>query len=219
MPQYPTAADWQKYAPTAAQVAERDQYVKEHAGELITLGAGAAIVWAVAPAVIEAAVVVQEKLDTAGDVADLAVSAAKGDVGGAVAAAAGIILPEVLEAAIDGPRMTRQAARIVESVGDAADARRVWTATDDGVILPPNTDIDAVPRASPDKRNPIWGEVHGSHPHPQGDPRAHAHGPEPDTGKRIDQPLADMMRRLDDGLRSGELRLKTGRSDRGGEIL
>ena len=95
------------------------------------------------------------------------------------------------------------------------DGRRVWTATDDGRILPPNTDIDAVPSAVPNPRDPQWIQVHGSHPH-RGDPRPHAHGPEPGTGRRIDVPLDDAMRRADDGLRSGELRLRRDRSDRGG---
>jgi RHS repeat-associated protein len=97
----------------------------------------------------------------------------------------------------------------------AADGRRVWTATDDGVVLPPNTDIDVVPTKIPNLRNPQWKQVHSSHPH-RADPRAHAHGPEPGTGRRVDAPLADTMRQIDDGLQSGELRMRSSRGDRGG---
>ena len=101
------------------------------------------------------------------------------------------------------------------TVAGGADARHVWTATDDGVVLPPGTDIDLVPTSTPDVRNPQWIAVHSSHPH-QDDVRAHAHGPEPGTGRRVDVPLADAMRRADSGLRSGELRPRRTRVDRGG---
>jgi hypothetical protein len=102
-----------------------------------------------------------------------------------------------------------------EDPAKPADARRVWTATEDGVILPPNTDIDVVPTLPLNPRNPQWASVHGSHAH-RGDPRAHAHGPEPGTGRRIDTPLADTMRNIDQRLRNGTVRLRQNRQDRGG---
>ena len=106
-----------------------------------------------------------------------------------------------------------KAARAGENV---ADARKTWTATSDGIVLPPNRDINAVPTATPNPRDPKWGQVHSSHAH-KGDPRAHAHGPEPGTGRRADLPLDSTMRRLDKGLKSGELRLRRDRRDKGGD--
>ena len=103
-----------------------------------------------------------------------------------------------------------------EAAGEtAADARKTWTATSDGKVLPPNTDINVVSTATPDPRNPQWLQVHSSHPH-KGDPRAHAHGPQTDSGKRVDVPLDNAMKRVDDGLSSGELRIRQDRSDVGG---
>ncbi|MEM6989352.1 MAG: DUF6531 domain-containing protein [Myxococcota bacterium] len=97
----------------------------------------------------------------------------------------------------------------------AASARETWTATDDGLVLPPTVDVDAVATAARDPRNPIWGQVHGSHSH-LGDVRAHAHGPEPGTGRRIEEELAAAMRRVDQGLKSGSLRPRRDRRDKGG---
>lgn len=111
---------------------------------------------------------------------------------------------------------TRSAESATDAATGAADARQTWTATDDGRVLAPGADVNAVPTSTPNPRDPQWGQVHSSHAH-RGDTRAHAHGPETGTGRRVDTPLDESMRRVDDGLKSGDLRLRRSRSDRGGE--
>lgn len=76
--------------------------------------------------------------------------------------------------------------------------------------------MNAVPTSAPDPRNPQWGQVHSSHAH-SGDSRAHAHGPEAGTGRRVDAPVAETMKRLDKGLKEGTLRERSDRKDKGGE--
>ncbi|HWB80081.1 MAG TPA: RHS repeat-associated core domain-containing protein [Nannocystaceae bacterium] len=146
------------------------------------------------------------------DLGDAAVAASNGDYTALGIGILGVVLPGHLPASKvdDAADLAKAATR---TGGD--DANRVWTATDDGRVLAPGMDVNAVPTAAPDPKNPVWGQVHSSHPH-GGDPRAHAHGPEPGTGRRVDAPLADTMRRVDDGLRSGELRHRRNRGDRGG---
>jgi hypothetical protein len=141
--------------------------------------------------------------------------AAGGDM--ALGAIPGLRAAKKLGKALDKAEDVADAAGDVgQAAKRGADGRKAWTATSDGKVLPPGADIDAVPTAAPDARRPSWGQVHSSHPH-RGDVRAHAHGPEPGTGRRADVPLDEAMRRIDEGLKSNELRLRRGRNDRGGE--
>lgn len=146
-------------------------------------------------------------IDGIGIVADAAAIAAPGVPGGAgLAIKAGRAGSNALDAG-----------RAASKVDSVADGRSVWTATSDGVVIPPGKDFDLVPTSTPNPRDPQWVQVHGSHPH-KGDPRPHAHGPEAGTGRRSDQPLAESMRRADRGIKDGTLRERVDRSDKGGTL-
>ncbi|WP_343651785.1 RHS repeat-associated core domain-containing protein [Stenotrophomonas sp.] len=175
-------------------------------------------------------------VETVWDVANIAMGASsaysnfsQGNIGAGVVDSVGVAIDTVAAAVPfvpGGAGASIKAVRIADKAMDAArrgeqgasaaaDGRKVWTATNDGVILPPGKDIDLVPTSAPNPRNPEWVQVHGSHPH-AGDPRAHAHGPDPSSGKRIDTPLAESMRKGDAGLKDGSLRHRENRQDRGG---
>ncbi|WP_286071280.1 RHS repeat-associated core domain-containing protein [Stenotrophomonas sp. 57] len=175
-------------------------------------------------------------VETVWDVANIAMGASsaysnfsQGNIGAGVVDSVGVAIDTVAAAVPfvpGGAGASIKAVRIADKAMDsarrgeqgasaAADGRKVWTATNDGVILPPGKDMDLVPTSAPNPRNPGWVQVHGSHPH-AGDPRAHAHGPDPSSGKRIDTPLAESMRKGDAGLKDGSLRHRENRQDRGG---
>ncbi|WP_313435422.1 RHS repeat-associated core domain-containing protein [Stenotrophomonas sp.] len=145
-------------------------------------------------------------VDSVGVAIDIVAAAVPFVPGGA---GAGIKAVRIADKSMDAARRGEQGASA------AADGRKVWTATNDGVILPPGKDMDLVLTSAPNPRNPEWVQVHGSHPH-AGDPRAHAHGTDPSSGKRIDTPLAESMRKGDAGLKDGSLRHRENRQDRGG---
>lgn len=63
-------------------------------------------------------------------------------------AGASIKAVRIADKAMDAARLGEQGASA------AADGRKVWTATNDGVILPPGKDMDLVPTSAPDPRNP-----------------------------------------------------------------
>ncbi|WP_260473384.1 MULTISPECIES: RHS repeat domain-containing protein [Stenotrophomonas] len=154
-------------------------------------------------------------VETVWDVANIAMGASsaysnfsQGNIGAGVVDSVGVAIDTVAAAVPfvpGGAGASIKAVRIADKAMDAArrgeqgasaaaDGRKVWTATNDGVILPPGKDMDLVPTSAPNPRNPEWVQVHSSHPH-AGDPRAHAHGPDPSSGKRIDTPLAESMRK------------------------
>lgn len=122
-----------------------------------------------------------------------------------------------------GPRSADEVAAVQGPQGEQAEERLVrrrrpcrYGKADKkaGTTRPPNKDIDAVPTSTPDPRNPKWASSQFSLAY--GDPRPHAHGPEAGTVRRVDQPLGETMRRVDDGLKSGELHLRRVRFDKGG---
>lgn len=121
------------------------------------------------------------------------------------------------DGAVDVGRATQRARRTPSTGGSSTRPSQSHIVTESGTVLPANKDVNLVDTRTPTNQGGDWMQIHRTHDH--GGMNPHTHFPERHqqrTVRRSRETTASDIDRADASVRSGDMRGRTNRRDKGG---